>query len=139
MSEHLVLRIVVKILLPFIMMFAFYIQLHGEHSPGGGFQAGVVMASAFIIYALIFGLDKTLKIVSLRLLKSLLSGGLLLYAGTGLAGMFMGDAYLDYKFLHQDPQYAQQLGIIIVEAGVGITVFAAILLIFIGFARCSKV
>ena len=62
MKFHLVLRIIVKMVLPFILMFGFYVQLHGEYSPGGGFQAGVILASAFILYALIFGPDQALAV-----------------------------------------------------------------------------
>lgn len=135
MKEQLVLRIVVKILLPFILMFGFYVQLHGEYSPGGGFQAGVIIASAFILYSLIFGPEKTLEVVPMGFLKALLATGVLLYAGTGVAAMLHGGRFLEYSVLADSPTGGQKLGIMVIELGVGMTVSAAILMIFLTFAR----
>ena len=56
MDSYLVLRVVAKLLMPFILLFALYVQFHGDFGPGGGFQAGVIFAAGFILYALIFGL-----------------------------------------------------------------------------------
>ena len=52
MSDYLVLRVIAKLLIPFILLFGFYVQMHGDYGPGGGFQAGVIVAAAFILYAL---------------------------------------------------------------------------------------
>ena len=57
MEDNVILRIGAKILIPFILLFALYVQFHGDYGPGGGFQAGVIFAAAFILYARIFGLD----------------------------------------------------------------------------------
>ena len=58
MKNDLVLRVVAKLLIPFILLFALYVQFHGDFGPGGGFQAGVILAAAVIFYALIYGLDR---------------------------------------------------------------------------------
>ena len=50
--------LVTKMLVGAIMLFAFYVQFHGDFSPGGGFQAGVIMAVAFILYGIVFGLKR---------------------------------------------------------------------------------
>ena len=42
MSLDLILRIGTKLILPFILLFALYVQFHGDYGPGGGFQAGVI-------------------------------------------------------------------------------------------------
>ncbi|MEK9751944.1 MAG: MnhB domain-containing protein, partial [Rhodospirillaceae bacterium] len=55
MNEKIILRVVSKFLIPYILLFALYVQWHGDFGPGGGFQAGVIFASGFILYALIFG------------------------------------------------------------------------------------
>lgn len=135
MKDQLVLRIVVKILSPFILMFGFYVQVHGEHSPGGGFQAGVIIAAAFILYTLIFGPDKTLEVLPMSALKGLLACGLLLYAGTGAAALLGGGHYLEYNVFGTSRHGGQQLGILLIEWGVGLSVAAAMLLIFLAFAR----
>ena len=56
-QENPILRVSAKILFTPIILFGLYVQFHGDFGPGGGFQAGVIIASAFILYSLIFGLD----------------------------------------------------------------------------------
>ena len=55
MKHHTIPRIVTKLIIPLILLFGLYIQFHGEYSAGGGFQAGVIIASGFILYNIIFG------------------------------------------------------------------------------------
>ena len=56
-DKYLILRIVTKILVPFILLFALYVQFHGDYGPGGGFQAGVIFAAAIILYSMLFGMS----------------------------------------------------------------------------------
>lgn len=133
MKDQLVLRVVAKFLIPFILMYGLYVQMHGEYSPGGGFQAGVIFASGFILYCLIWGLKNTLKIISIEELKILSCFGVLLYAGVGVASLLMGGKFLDYSALLSDPVAGQKLGIVIIELGVGITVFSVMLMLFFLF------
>ncbi len=135
MKDQLVLRVVTKFLIPIILVFALYIQLHGEYSPGGGFQAGVIFASAFIVYCLLYGLKNTKKIISINSLRVLCSIGVLLYAGTGVAALFLGGGFLEYSVFSKDPVDGQKLGILIIELGVGVTVFSSMLLIFYLFVK----
>ena len=134
MRHHRVLRIISKLLIPFIMLFALYVQFHGDFGPGGGFQAGVIFASAFILYGLIFGLENARKVAPLSVVTRLMAAGLLLYAATGYAGLFGGGNFLDYGALHADPLAGQHLGILIIEFGVGTTVAATMITIFFHFA-----
>ena len=53
MEDNVILRVATKILTPYILLFALYVQFHGDYGPGGGFQAGVIFASAFVLYTLI--------------------------------------------------------------------------------------
>ena len=57
MRNQIILRVVAKLLIPYILLYAFYVQWHGDFGPGGGFQAGVIFAAGIILYALIFGLQ----------------------------------------------------------------------------------
>ena len=84
MQHKEVLRICAKLLIPLIMTFGLYVQFHGDFGPGGGFQAGVIFASAFILYALIFGIDVGMEVLKPGVRRFLLSAGLLLYAGVGV-------------------------------------------------------
>jgi len=128
-----VLRVVSKLLIPPIMLFALYVQFHGDFGPGGGFQAGVIFAAAFILYGLIFGTASIRRVVPPRVLLGFISLGVLLFAGTGVATLVLDGNFLDYNALAANPLSGQHLGILIVELGVGTTVFAVMLTIFVTF------
>lgn len=132
---NLVLRVAAKMLIPLILMFALYVQFHGETGPGGGFQAGVIFAAAFILYALVFGMETARAVVPPALLRVLTSCGVLLYAGVGLASLLAGGNFLDYSVLAEDPIEGQHLGIFLIELGVGITVASVMIIIFFAFAE----
>jgi multicomponent Na+:H+ antiporter subunit B len=134
LKGNLVLRIVSKFLIPLIVLFALYVQFHGDYGPGGGFQAGVIFASAYFVYSLVFGLDAARRAMPPKVLRFFASFGVLLYAGTGVASLLAGGAYLDYNRLASDPVAGQHLGILVIELGVGITVSSVMLLIFFTFA-----
>ncbi len=134
MNDHSILRVVSKFMIPFILLFALYVQFHGDFGPGGGFQAGVIFAAAFILYGLIFGIEKARKVLPATTTRLLLAFGVLLYAGTGLFGIFLGGNYLDYNVLASTAVGGQHLGILLVEFGVGTTVAATMITIFVVFA-----
>ena len=135
MKRYTIPRLGAKLLLPLILLFALYVQFHGDYGPGGGFQAGVIFGAGFILYALIYGLDNARRLVPPWLLRIGASLGVLLYAGVGLMGLFLGGNFLDYGVLdHHDPVHGQHLGILLVELGVGITVSSVMMTIFYAFA-----
>ncbi|MDQ4116026.1 MAG: DUF4040 domain-containing protein [Actinomycetota bacterium] len=135
LTDYRVLRIVSKILFPFILLFALYVQFHGDYGPGGGFQAGVIFASAFVLYGLVFGMDNARRVLPELTLRLLISAGLLVYAGVGVATMLLGGSFLDYDVLDRaDPAAGQHLGVLLVEIGVGVTVAGAITAIFFTLA-----
>jgi multicomponent Na+:H+ antiporter subunit B len=135
MRSHLILRVVSKLLIPFLLLFALYVQFHGDFGPGGGFQAGVIVAAAFVLYSLIFGLNTIQKVIPPALLEVLVPTGVLIYAGVGVATWVLGGNFLDYNMLDShDPSHGQHLGILLVEAGVLVTVASTMLLIFYTFA-----
>lgn len=134
MHHHMILRVVAKMLLPPILLYALYVQWHGDYGPGGGFQAGAIFAVGFILYALVYGVDALVRVVPPRLLVAGMAVGLLLYAGTGIVTLFTGQNYLGYSSLVHDPVHAQEWGILLVELGVGIAVACAMTAIFVAFA-----
>jgi multicomponent Na+:H+ antiporter subunit B len=111
MKQKAVLRVSSKLLMPPIMLFALYVQFHGDFGPGGGFQAGVIFAAAFILYALLFGVAQARRVAPGGVIRATLAGGLLLYAGTGVAGLLLGGNYLNYSVLAHDQVHGQHLGI----------------------------
>ncbi len=133
-EQHMVLRIISKILIPFILLFALYVQFHGDFGPGGGFQAGVIFAAAIILYAMLFGLDTARRVFNQTLIQLIAAIGLLLYASVGVVSLFNGGNFLDYNVLADDPIAGQHLGILLIELGVGCTVTAVMIIIYFNFA-----
>ncbi len=138
LRHYLIPRVVGRMLIPFILLFGLYVQFHGEYSPGGGFQAGAIVAAAIILYALLEGEKRALEVLPRGLLTGLIAGGALLYAGVGIAGIILGGNFLDYSVLSSDAVKGQQIGIILIEAGVGITVTGVLLSIFHAFAARGR-
>ena len=129
-GNPVILRVVVKLLVPLILLYALYVQFHGDFGAGGGFQAGVIFATGFVLYDLVFGERNAHQVVPPRWLHRLAALGVLVYGGVGLVSLFHGRPFLDYSALAHDPVQGQHLGVLLVEAGVGITVFSIILVIF---------
>ena len=134
MNQHAVLRVITKLLMPCILLFGLYVQFHGELGPGGGFQAGVIFGVGFVLYALIFGVRVARLVAPAWVLRTVLGGGVLLYAGVGVAGVLRGGSFLNYSVLRHDPVHGQEMGIQLIEFGVGSTVAAAIISLFFIFA-----
>ena len=130
MTEHLVLRVVSKLLIPPILLFALYVQMHGDYGPGGGFQAGVIFGAGLILYGLVFGTEAVRAVAPPRLLVVLACLGVLLYAGVGVASMIGGGEFLEYGALAADATHGNHVGIIIIEIGVGVTVAAVMTIVF---------
>lgn len=134
MRRNRIVRVGAKLLLPVIFLFALYVQFHGDFGPGGGFQAGVILAAGIILYALVFDLDNAMRVVSARLLAMLAPLGVLIYAGVGVATLLRGGNFLDYNVLAADAVHGQELGILLVELGVMVTVASVMIAIFFAFA-----
>ena len=138
MRGDLILRVIAKLLIPFMLLFALYVQFHGESGPGGGFQAGVISAAAIVFYAIIFGLPAARRLLPDAIVETMVAGGVLIYAGVGIVGLLLGGNYLDYFVLDADPVHGQERGIFWVEVGVAITVSGVMLKIFYMFAGRTR-
>jgi len=139
MTPHVILRVVSKLLIPLIIVYGFYVHFHGEYSPGGGFQAGVVLASSVILYALIYGLDAAHKAFPPYAARVGMALGGFIFAGVGFVTLIFGGNFLEYTVLHEDVSHGtgQHIGIIAVEIGVLMTVTCVMIAIFYAFAGRS--
>ncbi len=133
MQQQIILRVVAKMMIPLILIFALYVQFHGDYGPGGGFQAGVIFAAGIILYTMLFGLSLSQKVYKPIAIELLTALGVLLYASVGVACIILGGNYLDYDFLSHDPVHGQHYGILLIELGVGITVAAVMITLFFKF------
>ena len=73
-----IIRVITKLLIPYILLFGLYVQFHGDFGPGGGFQAGVIIASALILYGLVFGLAEAKRVAPPIVVEKLIAMGLLI-------------------------------------------------------------
>ena len=138
MRLDVVLRVASKLFLPFILIFALYVQFHGDYGPGGGFQAGVVAAAAVILYAIIFGVSEARRAVPPAVAEAMVPLGVLIFAVVGVAGFFTGSNYLDYSHLAHDQVHGQEWGVFLVEVGVLVTVTGTMITIFYIFAARGR-
>ncbi len=128
-----ILQVMTKFMVPFILLFALYVQFHGDFGPGGGFQAGVIFSVAIILYTLTFSQYDGMQLAPPKLLKTLASAGVLIYGGVGIWTLLKGGKFLDYDVLAKDPITGQHEGILIIEFGVGLTVASVMILMFFAF------
>jgi len=138
MTFDLILRIGSKLILPFILLFALYVQFHGDYGPGGGFQAGVITAGMVILVAITFGINTAKRIAPRALVERMVPLGALIFAGTGVVGMLMGRNYLDYSGFSADVAHGHEIGIFVVEAGVLITVAGTMCALFYAFVERGR-
>ena len=127
-----------RFLSPYIMVFGFYVIFHGHYSPGGGFQGGTLLAASLLLIRIASGT----KIADLQFKDYLATPyaalGVLIYFGTGLVALIYGGYFLDYGQLPIPGLEAADLrywGILIIELGIGITVMAALVLIYDNMVR----
>ena len=138
MREQIIVRVGAKVLTPFIIVFGFYVHFHGDFGPGGGFQAGVILAGAVILYAIIFGVRAAQRVVPQWLVAILVPVGILIYSLTGAFSFIYGMNYMDYAALAHDSKHGHHLGILLVEAGVIVTVASTMTAIFYAFVERGR-
>ncbi len=130
----LIILTVSRFLIPFIQLFALYVIAHGHHSPGGGFQGGVILGASVIVMAISFNLREAMKRIREKVGGIMGALGVFIYSGIGMLCMILGGAFLDYgplaKILPVSEIRARSDGILGVEIGVGLAVMAVMICIY---------
>jgi multicomponent Na+:H+ antiporter subunit B len=138
----LIIKTVCRFLIPFIQLFALYVIAHGHHSPGGGFQGGVILGASIILLAISQDLRTSVQRVREKLDAILCAVGVIIYAGTGALCLLLGLNFLDYSalapILRCGPIMARSHGILIVEIGVGIAVMCTMIWIYNNVSSAGK-
>jgi multicomponent Na+:H+ antiporter subunit B len=141
-EPDLIVTNTVRLIVPVIQIFAFYVLAHGHVSPGGGFQGGVIMGASFILIALSWDLEKALSRFSLNRCMGVAAVGILIYAGIGLFSMFLGGEFLDYaeleRILPVSREMARYHAMLGVEIGVGCTVTAIMFALYANLSSEGK-
>jgi energy-converting hydrogenase B subunit I len=90
MNMSKIVRTAAGVLFPFILVFGFYIVLHGHLTPGGGFQGGAVIATAFVLLIVAHSFNFISRHIRVQLLHSTESLGLLIFVITALLALTLG-------------------------------------------------
>ncbi|MCL7414310.1 MAG: Na(+)/H(+) antiporter subunit B [ANME-2 cluster archaeon] len=134
-EEDVIIRTVIRLIVPFIQIFGLYVIFHGGSGPGGGFQGGVILAASMILYVMAFGVHEGRRRLTEKTNMIMRSTGLFIYSGIGLLAVIFGGKYLDYgavplPFIDHPSEIRAILIDGGVEVGVGITVMAVMVTIF---------
>ncbi|MFW6205652.1 MAG: MnhB domain-containing protein [Gemmatimonadota bacterium] len=134
--DSLLLRVVLAPLVAAMQLFAFYVLLHGHYSPGGGFQAGILLGASMILPRLARGQPPGRLALTPGGAMILTAVGLLLFTGLGAVVMLGGAPMLDYGALPLggELRYRRSLAILLIEVGVTLAVAGAMLAIFFALA-----
>ncbi len=122
-ASSVIVRIAIVFLAPLILLFSFYTILHGDVSPGGGFQGGAIIGASLIIFTTIFGLWESTSRIPQKLRFPLEGAALLSFFTVGVIGIIGGGNFLTYML----PRLATSLQpavrtwlTLLVEIGIGV-------------------
>lgn len=136
--DNVVIQTICRLLIPPIQLFALYVVAHGHYSPGGGFQGGCILGASFILMVIAYDIKEAKRMMSEKVNTILSSLGVIIYSGIGVVCLILSANYLDYGILNKIMPVtiaeARALGIFGVEVGVGITVMAVMVSIFLNLA-----
>jgi len=140
--EDVIIQTVCRLLIPPLQLFALYVIAHGHHSPGGGFQGGVIFGASFVLLSVAYSIAEVKRRMSERMNVIFCSLGVIIFGGIGVVCVILGANYLDYGILHKllpaNIPEARALGILGVEIGIGFTVMAVMISIFLNVASEGK-
>lgn len=140
--DDVIIQTVCRIMIPFIQLFSLYVIAHGHYSPGGGFQGGCILGASFILMVIAYDIN-WMKVRFSELKNTfMVTFGVFLYTTIGFTCLILGAEYLNYGILHKilpaDPVKVRALGTLGIEIGVGITVFAVMVSIFLNLATYGR-
>jgi len=140
--SDLIIKTVCRILIPFIQIYGLYVIAHGDFSPGGGFQGGVILGSSLILLAISYNLKTLVRRIKEKILGIYAAIGVLIYVGIATLCMPMGGSFLNYTKLAPlipgDPHHVRALGMLGVEIGVGIAVTAVMVIIYVNIVSAGR-
>ena len=134
------LRVQALLMVALIVAFGIYLDLHGALTPGGGFQAGVVLSAGPGV-VMLAGRYLTLKKVAPEwVIEALESGGAAGLVLIGIGGLVFGGVFLENFLPLGTPDELLSAGMMpIVSIAVGLEVTGALLLIFSEFLDQSLI
>ncbi len=125
-------RITSLALIPLTVLFGIYVVTHGQITPGGGFQGGVILASAPLLLYLCAEFKELRRALPLRLVAVSESIGAAAYILVGGLGLTMGGVFLQ-NLLPLGPNGSVNGGGIVplIDVGVGLEVSGGLSLVLL--------
>lgn len=123
--------VMISVIEPLILIYAIYVLFHGEVSLGGGFQAGALIAMAYLLDVMVVKRDRDILNISKYDATAYAGLGPFIYALTGIIAMIGGGLFLEYEampFGVEAPEL-HSIGILLVEIGVTVGVACTIITI----------
>ncbi len=141
-DDSIIVRTACRLLIPVMQLFALYVLAHGHQSPGGGFQAGVILGASLILLALAYDLKTALRRFSEKRTMMVAVMGVLLYVGIGFLCLPLGGNFLDYSvwsnILPVSPVMARYHGMLWIEVGVTLAVMAVMFSIYVDLSSRGR-
>ncbi len=137
-DADVILQTASRLLVPVMQIFALYVVAHGHHSPGGGFQGGVILGASMILLAISYDIQEALDRFKEKIVLIGSAMGVLIYAGIGAICLVLGRNFLAYaawaKPLGITEVEAHSHGMLGVEIGVAITVLCIMFSLYVDLA-----
>ena len=135
-SRDPIVRTVCKFVIPVILVFGIYILLNGHLSPGGGFSGGAILASGFIIFAMVWGDDTARRVLPAKVIKVITLCALGFYCLSKAYSFFTGANHLHSVISPGIPGRIFSAGLILpLNVAVGMVVCCTMYSFYLYFRR----
>lgn len=132
--DDLIVKMISRIVIPFMIVYGIFIVLFGHISPGGGFSGGAILGAAMVLYTLSFSADVAMRKFPHSVSLKLESGGIWLYIVIGLIGIVTADSFLSNRqggfFIGNAGDLISAGMIPILTVGIGIKVASTMITLF---------
>lgn len=114
-----VVSFIVRVLAPFILLFAIYVILNGHVTPGGGFQGGTIIGALVIALSLVMTREDADRLLPHKPERILQAAAPISFFVVGIAGLALWGEYL-YFPRDESLRWAAVLMLMIIEIGIGV-------------------
>jgi len=130
--NSIILQTIARYLLVLMLLFSWWVLFRGHNSPGGGFIAGLIAASAFSLYLIAYEVKRLRRLLVIEL-PIALATGLLLVFGSGLLGVLQNKPFLTAVWFKNVP-FGSPL---IFDVGIYLVVVGSVLVVIYALEEYS--